>query len=182
MLRLKLFLCLLFVATLFISHVEVKESAVARALMTVEATRPGSLCKQNEQVLWSCETAKERKLASVCGSKNLDNAHGYVQYRFGRAGAVELEFPGERVNTQSAFKYARYTRPLVTYLRLEFVSGGFTYTIKDDSDEEEKPPARSADITVKPSGSDAKETTLRCRLPVTGSLMKLEDVVQREDY
>ncbi|MBD0371846.1 MAG: hypothetical protein ICV60_13485 [Pyrinomonadaceae bacterium] len=174
MLKLKLFLLLLFIITLFISH--------AHSLMPVEAMKPASLCKQNEQVLWSCEMAKGRKLASMCGSKDLDNAHGYVQYRFGRAGQIEMEFPRERVNTQSAFKYARYTRPLVTYLRLKFVTGGFTYTIKDDSDEEEKPPARSADITVKPSGSNAKETTLRCRLPVTGSLMKLEDVVQREDY
>jgi hypothetical protein len=86
------------------------------------------------------------------------------------------------VNTQAAFKYSRYTRPLVTLLRLEFVNGGFTYTISDDSNEEEKPGRRDADITVKSSGANAKETTLRCRLPVTGSLMTLEDALPNVDY
>jgi hypothetical protein len=112
----------------------------------------------------------------------VDEERGYVQYRFGRAGQVELEFPRERTGTQSAFKYSRYTRPLVTYLKLEFINGGVTYTISDDSNEEEKPAGRYAAITVRKAEDTAKETTLRCRMPVTGSLMKLEGVVKREDY
>jgi hypothetical protein len=175
----KLFLPLLFIMTLFGLHAV--DRAGARAATSSNSVKPGSLCARNENVVWSCELMKERKLASVCSSKELDKTSGYVQYRFGRAGQVEMEFPRERTNTQGAFKYSRYTRPLVTYLKLEFVNGGFTYIINDDSNEEEKPAARSADITVTPAGANTKETRLRCRLPVAGSLMKLEDVVQRMD-
>jgi hypothetical protein len=131
--------------------------------------------------MWGCETEKERKLASICSSKDLDKSRGYVQYRFGRPGQVELEFPKERAGSQSLFRYSRYTRPLVTMLKLEFVNNGFTYAISDDFNDEEKPSRRDTIITVTPSGTNARETILRCRPPVTGSLMKLEDVVQRQE-
>jgi len=174
-----LILPLLFTALLF--GVPAKEAATARAVMAFDSVKPASLCAKGETVVWSCETVRDRKLASLCSSKVLDETRGYVQYRFGRAGQIELEFPRERTNTQGAFKYSRYTRPLVTYLKLEFDSGRFTYTISDDSNEEEKPPQRVAAITVTPKGANAKETSLRCRLPVAGSLMKLEGVVPRMD-
>jgi hypothetical protein len=181
MFRFKLILPLLFIIILSATHISVKTSASAHSPEPFNSMKPASLCTQGERVLWSCETAKERKLASLCASKDLDKTRGYLQYRFGRSGQVEMEFPRERVNTQTAFKYSRYTRPLVTHLKLEFVNDGFTYTISDDSNSEEKPSRRDAAVTVTPSGANAKETTLRCRLPVTGSLMKLEDIVQRED-
>jgi hypothetical protein len=181
MFRLKVLLSSLCLVALSATTFYVKEGASARSLTPINSTKPGSLCTRGEQVLWSCETAKTRALASICGSKNLDHAHGYVQYRFGRAGRVEMEFPRERTNTQSAFKYSRYTRYMVTYLKLEFVNNGFTYTISDDSNYEEKPGRRDADITITPAGANAKETRVRCRLPVAGSLMKLEDVVKKAE-
>lgn len=181
MFRLKLILPLLFVIILSATHISVKISASAHSSQPFNSTKPASLCTQGERVVWSCETAKEKKLASLCGSKDLSKTQGYLQYRFGRVGQVEMEFPRARVNTQSAFKYSRYTRPLVTYLKLEFVNDGFTYTISDDFNSKEKPSRRDAAITVTPSGANAKETTLRCRLPPMGSLTKLEDIVQRVD-
>lgn len=178
---LKLFIPLLFSACLLAAQTGARDSARVYSSTPSESMKARSLCATGERVVWSCETVKERKLASLCGSTDLDRAHGYLQYRFGQVGQIELEFPRERVNTQSAFKYSRYTRPLVTMLKLEFVNNGFTYTISDDSNEEEKPSRRDAIITVRAAGTNAKETILRCRLPVTGSLMTLEDVVQRED-
>jgi hypothetical protein len=183
MLRLKFVLLVLFIIILCAPHVSTGHRAVNHSLMAADSIKPGSLCTRNERVVWSCETLKERKLASVCGSKDLDETRGYVQYRFGRVGQVEMEFPRERANTQAAFKYSRYTRPLVTYLRLEFVNDGFAYAISDDDNSEEKPARRDASIKVTPpAGPGARETTLRCRLPIAGSLMKLEGVVKREDY
>jgi hypothetical protein len=178
--RISLILALLFIVLLF--GIQTKDYSVARASIPYSSMKPASLCAKNENVVWSCETVRDRKLASVCSSKVLEETRGYVQYRFGRVGQIELEFPRERVNTQAAFKYSRYTRYMVTYLKLEFVSGGFTYTISDDSNYEEKPGRRDADITVTPMSANAKETRLRCRLPVAGSLMKLEDVVPKTDY
>jgi hypothetical protein len=179
MFRPKLILPLLFIITLFATHASVKDYASAYASMPFNAIKAASLCAPGESIVWSCETVKDRKVASVCSSKDLDKSRGYVQYRFGLPGKVELEFPRERANSQSAFKYSRYTRPLVTYLKLEFANSGFTYTISDDFNSEEKPSRRDAGITVAAAGANAAETRLRCRQPITGSLMKLEDVVQR---
>lgn len=181
MFRLKPALLLLFI-TLFAMYLSIEHPASARPVAPAATTSLKSLCQASEQVVWSCEMVKDRKLASVCGSKDLDETRGYVQYRFGRAGQIELEFPRERTNTQSAFKYSRYTRPLVTYLKLQFFNEGVSYTIGDDSNDEEKPARRYASITVKHTEGNAKEITLRCRNPIAGSLMKLETVVQRVDY
>jgi len=179
--RLSFITLLLFVVALSASRAPTGDAASAYSLAHAGSTSQASLCARGETVVWNCETVKERKLASVCGSKDLDRARGYVQYRFGRPGKVELEFPRQRTNTQSAFKYSRYTRPLVTYLKLEFVNGGVSYTISDDSNSEERPARRDAAITIKELGVNI-ERSLRCRMPVAGSLMKLENVVEREDY
>ena len=138
-----------------------------------------SLCAPGERVVWSCEIRGQRKWASICSSPELDRSRGYVQYRFGRPRQIELEFPRERVNTQSAFQYSRYTRPLVTYLKLRFENNGVTYTISDDFNDEERRGRRDAGITIKPSGANSRETSLQCRTPPSGSLTRLEEVVPK---
>lgn len=180
MLKLKLILLLLFAGLLVVAQSGVKDSARASSLAPLDSIKAKSLCARDERVVWSCETMREGKLASICSSRDLAQSRGYVQYRFGRPGKVELEFPRERAQTQPLFKYSRYTRPLVTMLKLEFTNNGFTYSISDDSNDEEKP-ARRDTITITVAGANAKENTLRCRQPVNGSLMTLEDVVQRID-
>lgn len=137
-----------------------------------------SLCQGDEQTIWSCTTTKN-KIASVCASKDLAEDRGYVQYRFGSAGKIELEYPKDRKGSQKAFKYSRYTRPLVTMLTLSFENNGVGYELHDDDNSEEKPPVRAASIDVA-AGSE-KTASIVCKLPTAGSLMKLEDIVPRDD-
>ncbi len=132
-----------------------------------------SLCQASEQTIWSCLTTKN-KIASVCASKDLAEDKGYLQYRFGVLGKVELEFPKSRKDSQKAFKYARYTRPLVTMLTLSFENEGVVYEIHDDDNSEEKPPVRAASI-------DVADVSVVCKQPTFGSLMKLEDIVPRDE-
>lgn len=51
-------------------------------------------CAADEQTLFACP-AGTRTLA-VCAAPDLDAARGWLQYRYGRAGAVELRLPTER--------------------------------------------------------------------------------------
>ena len=146
---------------------------------SVEATK--SLCERNEQVVFSCTMQKSAKVLSICTSKQLDELNGYVQYRFGQPGKIELEFPAERKESQTLFGYSRYTRPLVTYLALRFESNGYKYSIHQDSNAEEKPPANAAYVNVTSPEPDGKPTEMTCRQPVIGSLMLLEDVVPRSE-
>ena len=140
--------------------------------------KSNSLCQANEQTIWSCAVATKNKTASVCASKDLAEDTGYVQYRFGSVGKIELEFPKERKDSQKAFKYSRYTRPLVTMLTLSFENSGVFYEIHDDDNSEEKPPVRAASIDIK---DGAKELSVVCKQPTTGSLMRLEDFVPRDE-
>ncbi len=139
-----------------------------------------SLCRANEQTIWSCAVTTKNKTASVCASKDLAEDRGYVQYRFGNAAKLELEFPKERKDSQKSFKYSRYTRPLVTMLTLSFENGGFVYKIHDDDNSEEKPSVRFASIDII-NGEGKDVSSVVCKLPVTGSLMKLEDLVPHDE-
>lgn len=134
-----------------------------------------SLCTEQEKIVWSCET-KGRKIVSICSSRELTKEHGYLQYRFGRPGRVELEYPRQRQNSQTAFKYFRYTRPLVTYLGLRFKAGEYDYEVYDNSNEEAGGGSESG-VTVTPSGNTAGAVDYRCRKPVVHHLIELEEVV-----
>jgi|GEM_PF-1719989 len=134
-----------------------------------------SLCTQGEKTIWSCETTG-RKIVSICGSRELTKERGYVQYRFGRPGRVELEYPRQRQNTQTAFSYFRYTRPLVTYLGLRFQTGGYDYEVYDNFNEEAGG-SSEAGVTVTPTGNAARAVDYRCRKQVVHHLIELEEVV-----
>jgi hypothetical protein len=142
-----------------------------------EITKVKSLCVAKEQIIWTCTTTKN-KIASVCASKNLTAEKGYVQYRFGSIGKVELELPKSQTGSQKFFKYSRYTRPLVTMLSLTFENNGFNYEIHDDDNSEEKPPVQASSIDV--TNGD-KSSSINCRQPTYGSLMKLEDIVPKNE-
>lgn len=135
-----------------------------------------SLCIEDEKTIWSCETTG-RKIVSICSSRDLTKERGYVKYRFGRPGRVELEYPRHNQNTQTAFSYFRYTRPLVTYLGLRFKAGGYDYEIYDNSNEEAGGGSSEAGVTVTPTGNTAKAVDHRCRKQVVHHLIELEDVV-----
>lgn len=142
---------------------------------TVSKTK--SLCQANEQIIWSCAT-KKNKIASVCASKDLTLDKGYLQYRYGIAGKIELEAPKSRKESQRFFGYSRYTRPLVTMLALRFENSGYAYEIHDDDNAEEKPPVRAGSIDIFDKNGETV-SSVECKLPIKGSLMKLEDIVPK---
>jgi hypothetical protein len=52
-----------------------------------------SLCTKDERIIFSCPVKRPAKIVSVCASKDLTSDRGYLQYRFGLPGKIELEFP-----------------------------------------------------------------------------------------
>jgi len=63
---------------------------------SAEPPAASSLCRNEEQIIFSCPLARSPKIISICGSKLLNSKTGYLQYHFGRIGAVELQFPRDR--------------------------------------------------------------------------------------
>lgn len=136
-----------------------------------------TLCGPDEQAFFDCQLKGSAKQLSLCGSRSLTQDSAYLQYRFGRLGALELEFPRERVGSLRQFHLAHYIRPQVDRTELEFSNGGYRYTLFDDYDGEQKPARRSRGISVTGPGDTAKTVDLVCGTGGVSHLNTLEKVV-----
>lgn len=136
-----------------------------------------SHCSPQEDVVFSCTVKSSRKLVSVCASKGLlaQPSKGYLAYRFGRPGAVELEFPSARVQSVEQFEYLHYFRFQVDRTELSFSSASHRYTVFDHHDADSRPKATSG-VRVAPVNSDA-ETELRCMGPAAAHWSLIEGAV-----
>ena len=121
----------------------------------------GSLCESGEKIVFSCTVGKTAKIVSLCSSTELTKDRGYLQYRFGLPGKLELEFPKEREQTQSAFKYSHYFRAQFDQTEISFTTNEYEYAIFDDYNGEQKPAQRDQGIRITSPGG--KETNLNCR-------------------
>ena len=124
--------------------------------------RPNSLCERNERVIFSCAVRRPARIVSLCSSKDLTSERGYLQYRFGLPGKIELEFPKERTHTQAQFHYMHYFRAQFDLTEISFSSNGYEYQITDDYNGEEKPAQTIQGVSVTAPGKP-KEVSFSCR-------------------
>ena len=141
-----------------------------------DETQP-TLCRQGETVLFSCPVKDGRTIVSLCGSKDLTAQEGYLQYRFGRAGHIELEFPAQRQETQKRFRYAQYSRYQVNRVAVSFQRAGYTYALFDSYEGDTLPKTHQQGIQVTPSGGARKEVTFICRGAASGNLYSLSSIL-----
>lgn len=141
------------------------------------ADAPATLCEAGERVYFSCATAPRGRIASLCGSADLGGASGYLQYRFGRPGAVELAFPSARAGSLHRFRYDHYLRPLVDRQGVWFVTGGYRYEILHHREAETTPEEVYAGVEVTPDVEGTSPRAFPCRGPVRSELIALEGVV-----
>ena len=52
-------------------------------------------CTIDERVIFSCSTGN--KIVSVCAAKNIASNAGYLQYRYGKLGHLDMQFPAEKL-------------------------------------------------------------------------------------
>ena len=100
-----------------------------------------------------------------------------MQYRFGRTGKLELEFPKRRQGTQEMFRYAQYSRYQVNRVAVNFQRGGFTYSLFDSYEGDTSPQTRHQGVQVTPSRAGRKEVTLMCREAAVGNLYSLSSIL-----
>jgi hypothetical protein len=148
------------------------------------ALRANSLCGKTEHVIFSCRTknsAKQAsrspgKIVSLCASPDLDRERGYLQYRYGLPGKVELEFPQSRVGTQQKFRYTHYFRYQVDLTEISFNIDGYEYSLFDDYNGEEKPAISTAGVSVRAPGKD-KEVSFVCLARTKTDYSALQEVL-----
>ena len=138
--------------------------------------RPNTLCDKGERVIFSCPVKRPAKIVSLCASKDLSSDHGYLQYRFGLPGKVELEFPKDRTATQQKFQYSHYFRAQVDQTAINFTIEGYEYSVFDDYNGEEKPVVSSQGVSVTAPGKP-KEVSFVCRTKPKADYSDLQAVL-----
>jgi hypothetical protein len=149
---------------------------IAPSQGSVAQKRAPSLCKANEQAFFNC-AVKGGKIISLCASKQLTAKTGYLQYRFGRIGAPELQFPEKLEGSQSAFRFDHYFRYRVDRSDIVFKNAGFEYTLFDDWEGDVKPEIRQSGISVVSLTNEKDTTQLDCRGPRITRLGALDEIV-----
>ena len=123
--------------------------------------QPNSLCAKDERVIFSCPVKRPAKIVSVCASKDLTSDRGYLQYRFGLPGKIELEYPKDRQGTQQKFRFSHYFRAQFDMTEIGFTIDGFEYSVFNDYNGEEKPVISSQGVSVTAPGKP-KEVSFVC--------------------
>ena len=155
------FVLLMFGASISVTQMIARSPAVDHRTGT-RAVPPSTLCARDERVIFSCPVRKPAKIVSVCASKDLAQDRGYLQYRFGLPGKVELEYPRDRKSTQEKFQYTHYFRARFDTTSIAFTIDGYEYSVFDDYNGEEKPAISSQGVSVTAPGKP-KEVSFVCR-------------------
>lgn len=103
-----------------------------------------------------------------------------MQYRYGKPGAIELQFPQARANTQIAFRYAHYFRARVDRTEVSFDNQGYRYTLFDYFEGDVKPATIKAGVRVSKHDTKGAEAEFPCVAKPTSHLGKLENVIARD--
>lgn len=154
--------------------------AVAIAQSTKKlSVRATTLCTSDERIVFSCKVRRGAKIVSLCSSKQLDKEHGYLQYRFGLPGRIELEFPKDLSNTQAQFRYSHYFRYQVDLTEINFNIDGYEYQVFDSYNGEEKRKLTEEGVSVTAPGRP-KQVLFVCDGKPRADYSSLEEALSSE--
>jgi hypothetical protein len=84
------------------------------------------LCNSDEIVIYSFLTKKNNKIMSICSHENPQ----YYVYKYGTKNETELEFPKNKTNSESKFKYSyKESGNNLDLKYLSFDAGSYTYQV-----------------------------------------------------
>ena len=138
-----------------------------------------SLCTPDEVVYFSCQT--DKGILSLCGSKKGSKFEG-IQVRLGTMGSLKFKFPNSMDGSLKTFTYSRYTRPLVTYLKISFKSDMVNYELYRDSSYEENPKKEDWAAGLSKISGDDVEVLATCSNYPIARLAELEDILENKDF
>lgn len=88
-----------------------------------------TLCRKGETDYFSCSVSLSGKIISVCGNISSDELtdDDWVQYRFGKPRAIELQFPQEKLGSALKFEGNNFWRH--NFIDLRFINGRALYSV-----------------------------------------------------
>ena len=140
-----------------------------------------TLCERNEQVILSCSIANSSRVLSICSSKVLTATEGYLQYRFGRIGAIEMTYPATKVETQEKFRWTTNYHADVIDSWLTFKSGAYVYSVFGIEERRANDKNGGRRYGVITTNNNDQEHSLRCKRPIIDFFSTLDNVVPEGD-
>lgn len=90
-----------------------------------------TLCQSHEEIYFSCPV--DGKVVSLCASGNISPDNGYVQYRFGVPGHIDLQFPNKPYPPKNHFEISDISSGNINFVHIKFKSGLYDYVIYQGS-------------------------------------------------
>ena len=90
-----------------------------------------SHCQVHEEKVFSCQIQKSNKVLSLCAVSGKANNSGYLHYRFGRPGYVELQYPQGVQDSYSKFRWQTIAYSGGWDTRIQFSNAGHRYQVYD---------------------------------------------------
>jgi hypothetical protein len=138
-----------------------------------------SVCTRDEVVYFSCQT--DKGILSLCGSKKGSKVEG-IQVKLGTIGSLKFKYPNSMDGSIKSFKYSRYTRPLVTDLKISFESDNVDYELYRDSSYEENPKKENWAAGLNKISGDDVEDLAACGNYPYSRFAELEDILENKDF
>ena len=124
------------------------------------AAPPASHCTASEDTLFTCRMGS--KTLSFCAAKASDTvAPAWIQYRFGRVGAVELVYPAEKASPVGHFRYSTERGGRWVAAVVQFSSNDFSYVLNAYGNSN-IPESNASLLVVRPNGA---RKVLQCADP-----------------
>jgi hypothetical protein len=104
-----------------------KVTFMLAAFAASQMVHAASLCGASEVAVFSCQLKENKKFVSLRSSKDLSDKSGFLQYRYGTPGKIELRYPEDLTGSQSRFGYDSYSRPDLSTFVLGFDNASSCY-------------------------------------------------------
>ena len=154
---------------------------LAVVMPVVAAAAEPSHCTADESVVFSC-LLRNAKVVSLCSSRDLAKDAGYLQYRYGPKGRVELEFPAGRRGTQDRFSLEQHRPYRMESELLHFTIDQYEYSVyRVVSNDPETPNGAGVMVSTPASaGKAARFTDIKCRKSLFAQGFGLDGVVRTD--
>jgi hypothetical protein len=154
---------------------------LAAAMPVVAGAAEPSHCSADESVVFSC-LLRNAKVVSLCSSRVLAKDAGYLQYRYGPQGRVELEYPADRAATQTGFTLEQHRPYRMESELLHFTIGQYEYSVYRVVSADRETPNGAGVMVSTPAaaGKAARFTDIKCRKSLFAQGFGLEGVVRAD--
>lgn len=141
-------------------------AATATGGATAGPLQRGTLCMAGEQIIYSCRV--KQSVVSICAAPRLATKSDYVQYRFAKAGRLQMSYPSDKVGSRKLFIRGSRDFPSGIEQYIRFQKGGYDYVVYSyfavDSPGADglKTPIEGSGLVVQRAGKMVSQLT--CRL------------------